>query len=152
MTTNYIDRIDPALIRPGRVDKRIEFELANREMLLGLFRYIYLPLPNKTERAEANVEEVVENQDAQIIQQRAVTFADRVPEMKYSAAKILSFLTAHKRSSQDAVDNVISWVEGGGEGFVPLLHQTSSMSATNEGSAAKEVVVLAGQSWTIVLD
>jgi ATP-dependent 26S proteasome regulatory subunit len=29
MTTNYITRLDEALIRPGRVDKKVELGLAN---------------------------------------------------------------------------------------------------------------------------
>lgn len=118
MITNYVNHIGPALIRPGRVDKMVEFGLASREMLLGLFRYIYMTLPNETDGAGEKVEVTTENQDTQEIQQQAVVFADRMPEMKYSPAKILSFLTAHKRSPRDAVDNIISWVERGGEGFL----------------------------------
>lgn len=64
MTTNYVDRLDPAVIQPGRVDKMIEFGLASREMLLGLFHYIYLPLSSKDERVGDKYEGVVNNQDA----------------------------------------------------------------------------------------
>lgn len=41
MTTNYKDRLDPALIRPGRVDKEVEFGRVDRvqaEKLCRLFR------------------------------------------------------------------------------------------------------------------
>ncbi len=55
MTTNYINRIDPAFIQLGRVDKMVEFGLVSRGMLLELFRYIYMPLPNGTERAKDKV-------------------------------------------------------------------------------------------------
>ncbi|OAA33887.1 cell division protease ftsH [Beauveria brongniartii RCEF 3172] len=82
MTTNHVDRLDPAVIRPGRVDKMVEFGLASREMLLGLFRYVYLPSSSKTERVGDKNEGVVNNQDAQDtqkhIQELAAMFADRI--------------------------------------------------------------------------
>lgn len=107
MTTNHPNRVDPAVTRPGRVDKMVEFGLASREMLLEMFRYIYMPLPSKTERAGDKDEAVVNSQDAQDIQELAVTFANCVPAMKYSPAKILSFLIAHKHSPRVAMENVI---------------------------------------------
>lgn len=54
MTTNYIDRINRAIIRPGHVDKMIEFGFANRQTLLGLFQFIYTPLPDKVKETGAN--------------------------------------------------------------------------------------------------
>jgi len=41
LTTNHIDRLDPALIRPGRVDLRVEFPLSTVEQLQGLFLNFY---------------------------------------------------------------------------------------------------------------
>lgn len=41
MTTNYIDRISEALVRPGRVDLSIKFDLANRQQIRDLFLRMY---------------------------------------------------------------------------------------------------------------
>ncbi len=41
MTTNYPGRIDAALTRPGRVDRRIEFGYATREMIAAMFLWFY---------------------------------------------------------------------------------------------------------------
>ncbi|KAM3547732.1 hypothetical protein ARSEF4850_009838 [Beauveria asiatica] len=135
MTTNHANRLDPAVTRPGRVDKKVEFGLASREMLLELFRYVYLPLSSKTERVGDKDEGVVNNQVAQDTQKHikelAAMFADRVPAMKYSPAQILSFLIAHRHSPRDAVENVSSWVEEG-EGFIPLRRHTSMMNTMEE--------------------
>ncbi|KAK1753743.1 hypothetical protein QBC47DRAFT_430688 [Echria macrotheca] len=41
MTTNYLERLDPALIRPERVDLKIELGFADRETIVDLFRFLY---------------------------------------------------------------------------------------------------------------
>jgi chaperone BCS1 len=41
MTTNYSEKLDSALIRPGRVDLQIKFTLATREQIREIFRRMY---------------------------------------------------------------------------------------------------------------
>ncbi|KAF2024384.1 P-loop containing nucleoside triphosphate hydrolase protein [Setomelanomma holmii] len=41
MTTNYPEKLDSALIRPGRVDLQINFTLATREQIRDIFRRMY---------------------------------------------------------------------------------------------------------------
>jgi len=41
MTTNYPEKLDPALIRPGRVDLQIRFTLATRDQMQEIFRRMY---------------------------------------------------------------------------------------------------------------
>jgi chaperone BCS1 len=41
MTTNYKDRLDPALIRPGRVDMVIHFDYAVKEQIIEIFNKFF---------------------------------------------------------------------------------------------------------------
>jgi hypothetical protein len=41
MTTNYPDRLDPALIRPGRIDLILNFQKATRETVRKMYQYFY---------------------------------------------------------------------------------------------------------------
>lgn len=43
MTTNFPDKLDDALIRPGRIDMRIDFTLATRYQIRELFTRMYSP-------------------------------------------------------------------------------------------------------------
>eukprot|EP00914_Ancora_sagittata_P032364 GHVO01065511.1.p1 GENE.GHVO01065511.1~~GHVO01065511.1.p1 ORF type:complete len:228 (+),score=34.77 GHVO01065511.1:931-1614(+) len=41
MTTNHVDRLDPALIRPGRVDVKIEFQKSSRRITKQIISHFY---------------------------------------------------------------------------------------------------------------
>lgn len=41
MTTNHIDRLDPALIRAGRVDRKFEFGLPDKKQMAKFFKSFY---------------------------------------------------------------------------------------------------------------
>jgi mitochondrial chaperone BCS1 len=44
MTTNHITRLDEALIRPGRVDKKVKLGLADNQMTADLFCLVFKPI------------------------------------------------------------------------------------------------------------
>jgi mitochondrial chaperone BCS1 len=41
MTTSHVDQLDEALIRPGRVNLRVEFGLADNTIIAQIFSFIY---------------------------------------------------------------------------------------------------------------
>jgi len=50
MTTNYVDRLDEALIRAGRADMWVEFKKATDFQLAGLFKWFYHKTPEDAEK------------------------------------------------------------------------------------------------------
>ena len=44
MTTNHITHLNKALIRPGRVDKKVELGLADKKMTADLFCVVFKPI------------------------------------------------------------------------------------------------------------
>jgi mitochondrial chaperone BCS1 len=123
MTTNYITCLDEALIRPGRVDKKVELGLADKKMTADLFCVVFKPVegdvaPLKNAQSDVLVGEdrkvykaaKSQGEEVQRVEQLAIDFAARVPELKFSPAEILSFLLEYKQSPGEAVDNVEVWI------------------------------------------
>ncbi|EED14486.1 metalloprotease m41 ftsh, putative [Talaromyces stipitatus ATCC 10500] len=104
MSTNHIDHLDEALIRPGRVDKTILFKRADNKIVTQLFCTIFKRTPTGYEQPKKEIDDLA-------IERLAEEFAAHVPEEEFSPAKVLSFLLEHKNSPADAVSGVHEWEE-----------------------------------------
>ncbi|KAE8454372.1 hypothetical protein EG329_005297 [Mollisiaceae sp. DMI_Dod_QoI] len=54
MTTNHIEKLDEALIRPGRVDMTVKFDLASSAMITTIFRSIFATLEGDIPSSPSN--------------------------------------------------------------------------------------------------
>ncbi|KAG6008863.1 hypothetical protein E4U21_003674 [Claviceps maximensis] len=121
MTTNHIEKLDKALIRPGRIDMMIHFGLADTAMAAAIFRAIYAPYDNETialkpDENECDVAEAetrLEEKRTLIrdhVNEQARIFGDKMPPGEFSPAEIQGLLLRHKRDSEAALQSVESWV------------------------------------------
>jgi mitochondrial chaperone BCS1 len=122
MTTNHITCLDEALIRPGRVDKKVELGLADKKMTADLFCIIFKPVeydvaPPKNAQSDIlvgedrKVHDAAKSQEEEVkrVEQLAEEFAARVPELEFSPAEIVSFLLEYRQSPGEAIDNIEAW-------------------------------------------
>ncbi|KAI1499498.1 BCS1 N terminal-domain-containing protein [Biscogniauxia marginata] len=125
MTTNHINKLDKALIRPGRIDMSVEFGLADSEITSAVFRAIFAylegddePEPSTNLSLSPDAQKALEEEkvkerkahDAQI-SVLAEEFASKIPALEFSPAELQGFLMRHKRNPRAAVENAEDFVE-----------------------------------------
>ncbi|KIL64338.1 hypothetical protein M378DRAFT_78421 [Amanita muscaria Koide BX008] len=124
-TTNYVDRLDPALLRPGRIDCRVEYKLATRLQAVALFNRFYprrdsittngsaltlsASLPADTEKDwDGTLLYSTSNEE---IDRLGVEFASHIPDDEFTTAELQGYLLLHRKDPEDAVKNVEKWME-----------------------------------------
>ena len=88
MTTNHLDKLDPALIRPGRVDLRIHFALATQEQIKNLFIKFF---PSEVEVASE--------------------LSQLIPDQTLTPAQLQGFFLAHRQNPKDAIKDLPQFLE-----------------------------------------
>ncbi|GES57276.1 bcs1 AAA-type ATPase [Aspergillus terreus] len=107
MTTNSPESLDPALIRPGRVDMRVDFELPSQDQMHALFVSMYTDVA--TDRSEP--EWAGTSLDAM-----AEQFSSSIPERSICLAELQGYLLQYKHCPEDACEKVAAWVK---ENYLP---------------------------------
>ncbi|QPC72370.1 hypothetical protein HYE68_003122 [Fusarium pseudograminearum] len=125
MTTNHLEKLDKALIRPGRVDKIVQFGLADDEMSASIFRAIYAPYEGEDVDVGAAKVKYLDIEEAQKhaaqaektrletlerISALAIKFAAKIPSLEFSPAEIQGLLLKNKRNPDAVIDAIDDWV------------------------------------------
>ncbi|KAJ4288308.1 hypothetical protein N0V88_007346 [Collariella sp. IMI 366227] len=121
MTTNHLNHLDPALIRAGRVDKKIPLPNADKDMIFRLFCVIF-------KEAEGDPKQPA--QDDETVERFAREFARVVPEREFSPAEIQSYLVEHRGSARVAVEKAQEWMDGIRAGRLKMAREDSFMEVS----------------------
>ncbi|KAF9882989.1 hypothetical protein FE257_004359 [Aspergillus nanangensis] len=125
MTTNHAETLDPALVRPGRVDMSINFTFAHHADVKQLFLGIYSTLEgdlysvrnslNPRTNEKKKIVCKIPPAPWQRLSQEAIDalgeeFATNIPEGEFTAAEIQGYLLHYKTDPERAVEEVEKWV------------------------------------------
>ncbi|KAK5119868.1 hypothetical protein LTR85_007194 [Meristemomyces frigidus] len=141
MTTNHPENLDPALVRPGRVDRKVEFRLAMKEQVRELFTRMYAasetapeklriggaangtakkgPITEKKKTAEPNGQpkgadaskDQLSSLSRSDLEELAAEFAAHVPDDTFTPAEVQNLLMRHKTEPRTALAKVEEWVK-----------------------------------------
>ncbi|KAJ8474114.1 hypothetical protein ONZ51_g7432 [Trametes cubensis] len=137
-TTNHIERLDPALSRPGRMDVWVNFKHATKWQAEGIFKCFFPArpsIPAATSAAPPSAASADEKHPADAtssanlaeskrkraahsipllseeeISDLARRFADAIPENELSVAALQGYLLRNKTRPRECVDEVAAWV------------------------------------------
>jgi len=140
MTTNHREKLDPALTRPGRIDRAVEVCLARHDQIARMFSYFYQPwekeveLENQDKAQDDAIKLRREIEDERKnVAEKAARFAELIPEERLSMASIQGYLLRYKADPQAAMDHVKEFVA---QELVRI--EDEAIRSRAEGDGAKE--------------
>ncbi|KAK8052317.1 mitochondrial chaperone BCS1 [Apiospora rasikravindrae] len=115
MTTNRPEDLDDALIRPGRVDKKVRLGRADRNCARDMF--IRMFEPNIAASSSHNLDapptccDLCPTLDMPKIRALADSFARQVPEDMFSPGQLQGFFQMHLECPWRAIAQIAGWIE-----------------------------------------
>lgn len=161
-TTNHIERLDPALSRPGRMDVWVNFTHATKWQAEGIFKCFFPQKPAQEPGSDDDdglstpTTEVVNPLETsatlksrgfkhnipilteQEMDELAKRFASSIPEDEFSVASLQGYLLKNKTRPRECVDEVAEWVQSERELREKLKKEKAEREAKELKDAAEK--------------
>ncbi|GJJ11527.1 hypothetical protein Clacol_005760 [Clathrus columnatus] len=130
-TTNHIERLDPALSRPGRMDVWVNFSNASKWQARGIFKCFFPYKQSETvipdDKEKNNEPSSTGSDNLPVPRRKAVThnipclseeeldelaerFSQAIPDDEFSVASLQGYLLKNKTRPRESVGEVSEWI------------------------------------------
>ncbi|KAJ7595072.1 P-loop containing nucleoside triphosphate hydrolase protein [Mycena floridula] len=121
-TTNHIEMLDPALIRAGRMDVKVEYKLATSDQIEMVFRRFFpddryaidaddITVQPELEQNIRSPFRVIRKYTKKELQEMASQFAKITPSGRYSVAELQGYLLTKKVDPSGALKELPLWLK-----------------------------------------
>ncbi|KAI0091429.1 P-loop containing nucleoside triphosphate hydrolase protein [Irpex rosettiformis] len=152
-TTNHIERLDPALSRPGRMDVWVNFKNATRWQAEGIFKCFFPAesepstssqsshdplsqenLPGSRRKKQSMIVPPLLETELNTLAKR---FAESIPEEEFSVASLQGYLLRNKTRPRECVQEAAAWVIQERETRARLKKEKEEVSVAYTGSRSR---------------
>lgn len=102
MTSNHADRLDKALIRPGRIDRMIS--LGNISPRSAELMFLRMFTPDADSPPDPSLEK-------NTLEELAVAFSAHIPDNMFTPAQLQGYLLNNRTSASSALQKIEAWVQ-----------------------------------------
>lgn len=105
MTSNFAEKLDPALVRPGRIDRMVFLGNISPHSAEQMFLRMYA---RDADNNSISGDTTVNDEE---LQKLAAAFAGRIPADTFTPAQLQGYLLERRSTPSQAVEDIAGWVK-----------------------------------------
>lgn len=111
MTTNHSEQLDPALVRPGRVDFKLYMGNISKRSAEQMFMRMFAPdLLRWARESSENKDDLDTHISMEQLRMLAAQFAKEIPDDTFTPSQLQGFFQLHLNDIMQAVSSIGPWV------------------------------------------